>query len=976
MKHFTERRGSWQRNAIALGACLCIASIAQAQQTAGAITGRATTGDVVSVVNPSINISREVKVGADGSWSLSQLPAGIYTVTVTKSGGAKETKSVVVSAGQSTQANFETSQTVTVTGTAKRVIDLGSTTNSFGITKAEIDRLPVGKDVNSVALLAPGAVGGDGRFGNGNVVSLGGASPAENAYYINGFNVTNIVTGLAFNSVPFEGIAEQQVFSSGYSVEFGRSLGGVLSINTKRGSNEWKFGGLVDYQPQSLGGSSVYAKKNANGGWDLEDNPGSISETKYNVYAGGPIIKDKLFFFGLVQGQKREVEKFRQDSGLSSVEDSPQYLIKLDWNINEKNLLEFTSFNDESDKKTQNYSMTTPYFVRGAGTSVDLETSGGKNNILKWTGFLTPDFTLSAMYGVGTYSRSSAIGAAGCPAVYDSTSGTLVYKGCWSEDFLTVEDPNSGDERKAFRVDAEWNLGNHQVRFGLDKENYSSTGGTIYSGMNYYRVYAGVAPGGSISGTGFTNNTAARIPYVRDRFLKNGGTFETDNSAWYVEDNWKVSKDLLVNFGIRGESFTNYNSTGESFIDVKNTISPRGGFAWDPKGDGQSKLYGNLGRYYIPVYSNTNLRLAGTEDFTQTYRRWDGTFSTDGKSVPGQAEQLGNVDVLSDGKPRNPATLVDTNLKPMFQDEFVLGFQQALKGGWTAGVKGTYRELKSTMDDFGDGKVVGKWALANGYSAAHAAAIEERVDGYVLMNPGNALNINVDLDGTGQLTKVSIPASALLLPKPKRTYTAFEFMLERPWDKKWSMQASYVLAYSRGNTEGYVKSDIAQDDAGITQDWDHPSWMEGSSGYLPNDRRHTIKLNGAYGITDEWALGMSAVVQSGRPMNCFGVYNGTIDDAGTGPNSFYCDGKLVLRGSIGRTQYTRDFSLSASYSPASIKGLRLGLSVFNLFDERGVRAISETGEDASGGAEPNYKRPSLDALQKARSFRMTAAYEF
>jgi hypothetical protein len=948
--------------------------VAYAQQTAGSISGRGATGETVTVVNPAINVSRSVKIGADGVWSLTQLPPGTYTVTLTKANGSKETLQVQVSAGEGSFAGFG-AQTITVTGASSRAIDLGSTTTNFGIRKDEIDRLPVSKDITSVALLAPGAVAGDGRFGN--VASLGGASPAENAYYINGFNVTNIVTGLAFNTVPFEAIAEQQVLSSGYSVEFGRSLGGVISINTKRGTNEFKGGVMVDFSPSSLRGSDVYAEKSAQTGeWELRDRPGSSMSKIYSVYGGGPIIKDKLYGFALLQGQERKSVTYGQDTGSISTWDSPQYLMKLDWNPNDRNLVEFTAFSDKSERKLANYEMTQAYQSLGAAGGVDKIKRGGENLIGKWTGYLTSDFTLSVMAGAGKYSRSDIVGGADCPAVYDGTSGTLVKKGCWSESFLGVDDPNSGDKRRALRVDAEWQLGKHQVRFGIDQERYTSTGGSIYSGGIYYRVYTGVEPGRSISGTGFTNTTSETIPYVRVRNLQNGGTFKTDNSAWYVEDNYKANKDLLINFGIRGESFTNYNDAGQSFIDVKNTISPRAGVAWDFEGNNRSKLYANAGRYYIPVYSNTNLRLAGTELFTQTYYRWDGTFSSDGKSVPGLKEQLGNVDVLSDGKPRNPATLVDTKLKPMFQDELVLGLQRAMGNGWTGGLKATYRKLKSTMDDFGDGVVVAEWAKKAGYTQAQADAIQERVDGYILMNPGRDLSFNVDFLGDGKLTEIVVPAEALKLPAPKRTYSSLEFMLERPWDKKWSAKISYVMAWSQGNTEGYVKSDIAQDDAGITQDWDHPSWMEGSSGYLPNDRRHTLKINGSWAVNSEWRIGGSAVVQSGRPVNCFGVYAGTLVDGGTGPNSFYCNGVLVPRGTVGRLPWTRDFSLQVAYTPSRIKGLTLSANILNIFNERGVRAVSETGEDSGGSADVNYLRPSLDALQAPRRVRLTANYEF
>lgn len=968
----------FRRSAVAVAASLLLAAgSVYAQQTAGSISGKAKQGDVVKVENKAINVSRQVTVDTGGTFQLTQLPSGTYKVTVTHADGKTESVDVQVTAGQGVTASFAASLgTVTVTGAAVRSIDMAAVTSGFAVSKATIDRLPVAKDVTSVALLAPGAVKGDGRFGN--LASLGGASPAENAYYINGFNVTNIVKGVAFNAVPFEATAEQEVLSSGYSVEFGRSLGGVVSVNTKRGTDTWKSGVSVDYSPSRLRGSSVYAAKSATGNWELLDRPSVNDSFITSLYTGGPVIQEKLYFFGLVRGQKREIETYGQDTSTVASHESPSYLVKLDWNLTRDNLLELTAFDDKSTINTRNFKAVKPYTSElGVEAGADKETSGGENFIAKWTGYITPDLTLSALYGIGKYSRSNQVGGGTCPAVYDGTSGVLTYKGCWSEAFIQVENPTNGDERKALRLDAEWKLGQHQLRGGLDREVYTTLDGAIYSGGIYYRVYPGVAPGKSISGTGFTNTTDARIPYVRVRNYQNGGTFKTENSAWYVEDNYKATKDIMLNLGVRGESFTNFNDVGQAFIEVKNTLAPRGGVSWDVNGDGQTKAYGSAGRYYIPVYANTNARLAGVELFTQDYYRFNGTFSADGKSVPGLAEKLGNTDVLSDGKPRNPATLVDISLKPMFQDELVLGFQRAIGNRWVVGAKYTNRKLKNAMDDYGDGTLAGKWALEKGgYTAAQAAAIQDRVDGYVLMNVGKDLNINVDLNGTGTLSEVSIPASALLSPAVKRTYDAIELMAERPWDGKWSFQGSYVLAYNQGNAEGYVKSDIGQDDAGITQDWDHPSWMEGSDGYLPNDRRHTVKLSGAYALNDEWRVGGTATLQSGRPTNCFGVYNGTIVDGGSGPNSFYCNGVLTPRGSLGRLAWSRDFSVSATYMPKALKGLAMTVNVLNIFNDRTVGAINEAGEDTAGAPNPDFRRPILAGVQAARAVRFNVTYEF
>ena len=77
-------------------------------------------------------------------------------------------------------------------------------------------------------------------------------------------------------------------------------------------------------------------------------------------------------------------------------------------------------------------------------------------------------------------------------------------------------------------------------------------------------------------------------------------------------------------------------------------------------------------------------------------------------------------------------------------------------------------------------------------------------------NPGKALTANIDINGDGQLKEIVIPADALHMPAAKRTYKAVELTFERAWDKRWSLQGSYVLSYSKGNAEGYVKSDIGQ----------------------------------------------------------------------------------------------------------------------------------------------------------------------
>jgi outer membrane receptor for ferrienterochelin and colicin len=982
----TGKKLSWRPTALALAASLCVVATAvHAQQTSGSLGGRAASGDVVTVQNKAINVTREVKVGAEGAWQLGQLPPGTYTVTVKRANGTTDTTLVEVAAGQAATATFGGIQTITVTGSAIRTLDVTTVNPSFVISKAEIERLPVAANVTAVTLLAPGTVQGDGGFGvpgvrTANLASINGSSVAENAYYINGFNVTNINKGIAFNEVPFEAIGEVQVLNGGYGADFGRSLGGVVSVNTKRGTNEWKGGGIVSWAPNEMRGSPLYADKSTvTGKWNLVEKPGFTERINANAYVGGPLIKDSLYVFALVEARDSKDEVYGQNDHVFYKSTSPRWLTKFDWNINKNNLVELTLFNDTTKDTEYNYTAVAPYTTQlGSFDGSNWYKTGGQNTIAKWTSFLTDDLTVSALVGRGKYSRSTFISTAACPVVQERRSGfTSANLGCWTGSGL-VDVPNASDERRAFRVDLEWNINDRNtLRAGIDSEKFTTVDGSQYSGGNAYRVLR-VANGSQVGFSGYFNNTGAPLDVVRYRYYKNGGTFETKNSAWYLEDTFKATKDFLVTAGIRSESFENLNDLGGSFIKVNNTISPRMGFAWDLGGKAETKVYGNLGRYYIPVYSNTNVRLSGAETFWEEYYTFNG-YGPGPQQVPSMGAQLGDRFTYSDGSAKDPRTVVDPNIKPLYQDELILGFEQALRDRWSFGVKYTKRMLKNGMDDICEGDLARTWALANGYTADQAANIRATINGCFLYNPGGPLVANVDLDDTGTLTPVKIPASALLMPKPQRKYDSLEFMLQRQWDKKWSAQASLVIAWSRGNTEGYVKSDNQQDDAGITTDFDHPGLMEGSYGWLPNDRRYTVKASGTYALSDEWRFTASGVLQSGRPKSCYGYYTGPIPDQSPayGAASYYCGGVLGYRGDQGRLEWTRDLSLQVQYQPQWAKGFTFKADFFNVLNNRAVRGVNEEGEaGGSNSPNPDYMRPRLATLQPARSMRLTASYEF
>ena len=188
-------------------------------------------------------------------------------------------------------------------------VDVTSTESATNVTAEELERLPVERDLMSVAQLAPGLSKGDSAFGG---VSFGGSSVAENSVYINGLNVTDFYNRIGFSSVPYAFYKEFQVKTGGYSVEYGRTTGGVINAVTTSGTNEFEFGAEIVWEPnfaQSEGGN-YYAPDST----DADALPQPYRILQYDeydrrnatAYASGPIIKDKLFFFAIYEARNYE----------------------------------------------------------------------------------------------------------------------------------------------------------------------------------------------------------------------------------------------------------------------------------------------------------------------------------------------------------------------------------------------------------------------------------------------------------------------------------------------------------------------------------------------------------------------------------------------------------------------------------------------------------------------------------------------
>ncbi len=989
---------SWRKGVVALAvsAALGLGTAAvYADNTSGSIFGQAKQGTTISIVNLDTGLKRDLTVDESGRYTFSQLPTGRYKITA-----GTVTRDLVVNVGTGTPANFtdDQAEVLVVTGGRINPIDTSSVESSTVFTAAQIERLPVGRDVTSVALLAPGTVRGDTAFGN--LASFGGSSVAENGYYINGFDVTNIRNFVSYATLPFEAIGEQQIKTGGYGAEYGRSLGGVINVVTKRGTNEWSGGVSAYWRPDGL------RERSAN---VITRNPEELENHEqyfvyrednkddsflYNVYGGGAIIEDRLFVFALLEGVDDSWERFGRTTSNSNTSDKPNGMVKVDWNITDDHILEFTHIINEQETKTKSYNNRANEYYTGAhGDLYETYTTrnGGDVSIARYTGHITDDFTLSAQYGElnneDNYVPGGHIGS-DCPRVWDSRTGTsvLVYRGCWNQNAPRPRDNNFGpdeDTREALRIDAEWLLGDHTLRFGYDDETFTSShAGARESGSIYYRLYRTTGVPRVVNGVTVAPNT----DYVRTwEFDSASGEYEVKNTAIYVEDSWRATDNVMVYVGIRNETFENLNGEGKTFVEANDLVAPRLGVSWDINGDSSMKAFANAGRYYIPVAANSNIRASAAERLVQKFFYYDGQLDPR-TSAPVQAltQQIGATSVNGSLDAPDPGTVSVTNLEPMYQDEFLAGFQMTLSDNWTAGVRAIKRDVKNGMDDYCSHQPFVDWAEDKGYDNFDPDSMAS----CFFVNPGKDLRIKLDVNGDGNYTEQLVPNSYLGLPKYKRGYRAIELFWERTPSDGWYMQGSYTWSKSEGNIEGYVNSSLEQDDAGLTQDFDHKLFEDGADGYLPNDRRHSLKLFGSYQVNDEWRVSGNFVAQSGRPVSCQGFVplDGLGVDVGSlnayGASSFYCtndQGQTVLtqRGQYGRTPWMFNFDMGLAYVPDWAKGnLTLKMDVYNIFNLQKVTEYSEAGEydRATPTKDPNFL--NVVNYQAPRSVTLSARYTF
>ncbi|MCP4204846.1 MAG: TonB-dependent receptor, partial [bacterium] len=399
---------------------------------------------------------------------------------------------------------------------------------------------------------------------------------------------------------------------------------------------------------------------------------------------------------------------------------------------------------------------------------------------------------------------------------------------------------------------------------------------------------------------------------------------ETDEEAVYLQDSLRIGDYFTLNLGVRADAFNSRGGgsdpdTGE-FIDnsqfpdrqldfsFDDMVAPRIGFTADVTRNGRSKLYGHFGRFYESVPLDINARAFGTELFNFYYFYYPSDGSLPTGSNPG---------TWFYSYPLGTGVGVSSDIKPMYTEEALIGFEYGVTDNVSVGVKYTERSIEDVIEDIS-------------------------VDGgntYFITNPGGTVTVN---PVTG--APLATPA---VFPVPSRDYTALELTVQKRYSNNWQIFASYVNSENKGNYGGLFRQDNGQLDPNITSLYDLPSLLVGAEGLLPNDREHQFKVYGSYATPINLLIGFYGQFLSGTPISKLGAH----------PIYGNSERFVIPRGSFGTTPDIWNIDLHFEY-PINIgdKGeLKLICDVFNVTDQQEPSQVDQdwTFQRLTATVDPN-----------------------
>lgn len=702
--------------------CLII-SIGQvfAQSTVtGAISGQISDQQGAVVPNATVTITNvgtgkteTVNSTDEGTFRVSNLQPGTFSVVVSSSGFATSTvEKVVVEVGKITPLNLTlgiqgASATVEVTAEAP-VINTDQQDFSNNINQTSINELPInGRRASSFVLLTPG-VTPDGGFG---LISFRGISGLLNNSTVDGgdnnqafFSEERGRTRIS-SSISQDAVREFQVNTSNYSAEFGRAAGGVVNTVTKSGTNEFHGSAFYYNRDNRFGARNAFSFQTVStptGTQTIGLKPEDIRH-QFGGSLGGPVVKEKLFFFFSYDQQRRSfpavsapssltfynltasqiatlttrgVTQTQINSGITFLQslngvvprrgDQLLLLPKIDWVINEKHSFSavYNRLRADSPAGVQTAAVVSRGIASFGDDKVTLDTlnlrlnSAFSSTVLNEARFqysrdLEQQFGQTPAPGEPTtangFSPSVAIGTGGFTFGKPNFLDRAAYP----------------DERRTqFANSTTVIKGRHTLKFGGDFNYVSDLLDNLFQNAGAYS-YSNIVEFLS----DFANPALKRYSSFNQGFGPSAFKFSTQDYNFFIQDDFRLSRQLTLNFGLRYELQVlpdpqipnSLESRTSQFPSDKNNFGPRVGFALDATGDGKTSIRGGYGLYYGRIINstisnaitNTGVAEGQRQVSLQPAQAGSPTFPNVLTAPPTAAGSAGDIIVFKDGM-QNP----------------------------------------------------------------------------------------------------------------------------------------------------------------------------------------------------------------------------------------------------------------------------------------------------------------------------------
>ena len=284
---------------------LLVPTFLLAQTSAGALGGRvadesggALPGVTVTAANSATGFSRSVVTGTDGQYRFPSIPVGTYNVTAELNGFASvTTRNVEVTVATERTVNFSLKQATVkeqITVTAEPLLVETSPAVGTTISQRELENLPLnGRQFANLGSLAPGtqlSVNSDPTKPGQLTIMLNGGSGRNVNYLVDGGDNTDDTIGGALQNYNLEAVQEFKIQTQQYKAEYGRTTGGVLTVVTKSGTNDFDGSAYEFYRDKSLNAETTTEK-------DAGVGKSPFRRNQYGAAIGGPIVKDRAHFF-------------------------------------------------------------------------------------------------------------------------------------------------------------------------------------------------------------------------------------------------------------------------------------------------------------------------------------------------------------------------------------------------------------------------------------------------------------------------------------------------------------------------------------------------------------------------------------------------------------------------------------------------------------------------------------------------------